>query len=162
MAACLIAFAGYAGAGKDEAARPLIEAGYRRHCFGDIIKRQLDGIIHQYFGFSAFTEDRTKKERIRRTLESWGDDNYDAILREYFATLPEKAVNTRLVRVREALAWRESGGLIYEVWNPNVKPATSWEAKNLQELRESGVIQTVIENNGSIEDLHAKVKALVS
>jgi hypothetical protein len=157
----LVAFAGYAGCGKDEAAKPLLRAGYVRHCFGDIIKRQLDGIVHQYFHFSAFTEERHQKERIRHTLEAWGDDNNDAIMHEYFATLPQRAVNTRLVRVKEALAWRERGGIIYEVWNPNVKPATGWEAKCLQELRESGTIQTVIENNGSIEELHAKVKVLV-
>ena len=85
--------------------------GYERSSFGDIIKRQLDPIIRLHFGFSAFTTDQNQKARIRRTLESWGEDNYAAIFQEYFSNLPARSVNTRLVRVTEAEEWLLRGGV---------------------------------------------------
>lgn len=157
MAFNLIAFAGLAGAGKDEAAVPLYASGYYRCCFGDIIKGQLDAVVRQHFGFSAFTKTRQEKERIRRILESWGEDNYDAILKEFMASLPKKAVNTRLVRVKEAVQWNKVGGVVIYIKRPGVEPATDWEYERLIELQASGLIRHTIQNNGTIADLHAKV-----
>ena len=157
MACNLIAFAGYAGAGKDEAAVPLIANGYARHCFGDIIKRQLDEVVMRHFGFSAFTDNRQEKGRIRRTLESWGEDNYDAILEEFMASLPEKAVNTRLVRVQEAKRWKQRGGIIMCIQRFRCQPATGWEKDRMDELEYGGLIDYTIQNNETVADLHAKV-----
>lgn len=155
-----IAFAGCAGAGKDLAAIPLYALGYRKHAFGDIIKRQLDPLVREYFGFSAFTEDRTQKARIRRTLESWGEDRYGEITVEYFETLPERAVNTRLVRVREAEEWVRRGGIILLLERPHVGAATPWEAERLQELEDSGLIAGTLHNDRTPEALHAKVVSI--
>ena len=58
--------------------------------------------LYRNEGNGTFTEVTAEKARIRRTLESWGEDNYDAILDELFDGLPERCVNTRLCRVREA------------------------------------------------------------
>lgn len=157
----LVAFTGYARCGKDEAGRALIGAGFVRHCFGDIIKRQLDQFVLQHLGFSAFTEGDQQKRQIRTLLESWGDANYDNIMAEYFATLPERAVNTRLVRVREAAEWRARGGFIYEVRRPHVSPATQWESQNLQDLWQAELVDGVIVNSGDVHDLHAKVLRVV-
>lgn len=153
----LVALTGYSGVGKDESAKPLIDRGYVRHCFGDIIKSQVDPLIREYFGFSAHTDDRTQKAKIRRTLESWGEDNYDDIFYEYFAELPEKAVNTRLCRVKEARAWKERGGIIIEIHNPRVPPSTQWEIGIMRELRDSGLIDKNINNNDTIQVLHELV-----
>ena len=98
----LIAFAGYAREGKDAAAQRLITSGWKRCAVGDIIKRQMDPLINHHLGFSAFTEDDTQKKQIRPILEQWGEVNYDGVMREFFDTLPSRAVNTRLVRLREA------------------------------------------------------------
>lgn len=152
-----IAFAGYAGVGKDEAAKPLIARGYKRCCFGDIIKKQIDPVVRQHLGFSAFTEDREQKKSIRRTLESWGEDNYDGIMREFFGNLPELAVNTRLVRTREAEEWRRQGGTIVLICRPGVAAATRWEEERLQELDACGFIDQVICNDGTAADLHLKM-----
>ena len=154
----MIAFAGYAGAGKDVAATNLITGhGYKRRCFGDIIKRQVDGLVLEHFGFSAFTEDRSQKVQIRRTLESWGEDNYDAILEEFMTSLPERVVNTRLVRVREANEWCEAGGVIWEITRPGVGPATQWEADRLEELRDSQRITRIFTNDQDPENLAVRV-----
>ena len=101
----LIAFAGYAREGKDAAAQRLITSGWKRCAFGDIIKAQLDPLMKEHLGFSAFTEDDTQKKQIRPILEQWGEVNYDGVMREFFDTLPPRAVNTRLVRLREAKEW---------------------------------------------------------
>jgi hypothetical protein len=153
----LIAFAGLAGAGKDVAAVPLIEAGYHRCCFGDIIKRQVDGLVRRHFGFSAHTLDRTEKEQIRRTLESWGEDNYTGVMFEFFRDLVCPAVNTRLVRVREATEWRKRGGVIWLITRHHNNGATDWERDRLGELLEAGMIDDEIENNSTAQVLHWEI-----
>lgn len=156
-----VAFAGFAGAGKDVAAQVLIDRGYERVCFGDIIKDQLDEVVRRHFGFSAHTGNREEKARIRRTLESWGEDNYDQICQQFFDSLPPRAVNTRLVRVREGLQWVSSGGVIIEIVRPQVGAATQWEHDRFRELSEAGLIRAQIHNDGTPEQLHVDVlKAL--
>lgn len=152
-----IAFCGYAGVGKDAAAEILIQLGWKRRAFGDIIKRQVDGIVQQHLGFSAFTPDRTQKEKIRRTLEAWGEDNYAAISDEFFRDLPEFCVNTRLVRVPEALRWKELGGQLWLVKRPGVRPATQWESDQLSELFGQVGFDQVIDNNWNLHLLWKQV-----
>lgn len=136
----LIALAGYARVGKDTAAEALRDIGYHHVSFGSIIKRQLDRLIVENLGFSAFTEKDDEKSRIRNTLQAWGDDNYEAILQEFFRSLPNRAVNSRLVRTREAMEWVKRGGVIVEIRRPGKGPATDWERDRLEELRGSGLI----------------------
>jgi hypothetical protein len=154
----LIAFAGVARAGKDEAAKALIADGYERRCFGDIIKEQLHALCWARLGISTFTESDIQKAQIRPLLEAWGDANADGIMCDYFADLPPRAVNTRLVRVREAIEWRERGGLVVEIERPGYEAATDWELNCLYELRQAGCIDATITNDGTIADLHAKVR----
>jgi len=143
----LIAFAGYARCGKDTACDALVPHGYKRVAFGDLIKEQVDGLCRNELGFSAFTQDDIQKKQIRPLLEQWGEVNYDNITDEFFENLPEKAVNGRIVRLREAYKWKERGGHIVMIVRPEVAPATEWEAARLAELQEAGVIDMVIINS---------------
>ncbi len=143
----LIAFAGYARAGKDVAASALVEIGYTRIAFGDVIKAQLDELIQTHLGFSAFTENDFEKGKIRQLLEVWGDTNYDAILAEVMSKLPRMAVNSRLVRIKEAEAWTGRGGMIVEIRRPGWGPASQWERDRLEELKERKLIVTSIEES---------------
>lgn len=152
-----IAFAGWAREGKDVAATPLINAGYARVAFGDIIKRQVDPLVRQYLGYSAFTEDNAQKTQIRGLLEQWGEANYAGVMKEFFDGLPPRAVNTRLVRVAEASRWREEGGVIWRVRRPGAYPATIWEDKRLKELYEDGLIDDELPNDGDIPTLWRRV-----
>ncbi len=154
----LIAFAGYAREGKDAAAQRLIASGWKRCAFGDIIKRQLDPLINHHLGFSAFTEDDTQKKQIRPILEQWGEVNYDGVMREFFDTLPARAVNTRLVRLREAKEWMRRGGVILRIRRPGVEPATDWERDRLQELYDGGLIHDTLLNEGTVEQLWNRVQ----
>ena len=150
----LVALTGLSGVGKDEAAKCLIARGYKRAAFGDIIKRQVDALVREHFGFSAHTEDRVQKSLIRRTLEAWGEDNYDAILKEFFDTIPPLAVNTRLMRVKEAEVWHDRGGVLLLIERPGTPAATLWERERLRELVDSGYVDGVIVNGGTVEELH--------
>lgn len=154
----LIAFAGYAREGKDAAAHKLISLGWHRVAFGDIIKKHIDSLVKLHLGFSAFTEDDTQKKQIRPILEQWGEVNYDGVMKEFFDTLPSRAVNTRLVRLREAKEWIKRGGIILRVRRPNIDPATEWERDRLKELYDGGVIHDTIINDGTIEQLHNRVE----
>ena len=153
----LIAFAGYAREGKDAAATRLINLGWKRIAFGDIIKRQIDSLVQQHLGFSAFTENDTQKKQIRPILEQWGEVNYDVVMKEFFDSLPNYAVNTRLVRLREAKEWIKRGGIILRIRRPGVEPATEWERTRLQELYDGGVIHDTIINDSSIDVLWDRV-----
>jgi hypothetical protein len=154
----LIAFAGYAREGKDAAAQRLITSGWKRTAFGDIIKHQLDPLINFHLGFSAFTETDAQKKQIRPILEQWGEVNYDGVMREFFATLPPRAVNTRLVRLREAKEWMRRGGIILRIRRPGIEPATDWERDRLQELYDGGVIHDTLLNEGTVEQLWNRVQ----
>jgi 5'(3')-deoxyribonucleotidase len=157
-----IALCGYARAGKDEAAKALVADGYERRCFGDIIKSQLDELMLTHIGISAFTDEDDEKRQIRGVLEHWGDANYDRITNEFFAKLPPRTVNTRLVRVREAQEWKARGGCIVEIERPGFGPASQWEHDNLAELRASGLIDHTLQNDASIEQLHDTIRRLAT
>jgi hypothetical protein len=153
----LIAFAGFAREGKDAAAAKLVSLGWSRTAFGDIIKRQVDSLVKQHLGFSAFTEIDLEKRKIRPILEQWGEVNYDGVMQEFFGSLPNYAVNTRLVRLREAKEWIDRGGIILRIRRPGVEPATDWERTRLQELYDGGVIHDTIINDSSLEVLWDRV-----
>lgn len=158
----LIAFAGYARSGKDEAAKALVEMGYTRYNFGDIIKSQIDHLVLTHLGFSSFTEDDVQKKQIRGLLEQWGEANYDNILTKYMDHVDKykdvRFVNTRIVRVREAKEWKSRGGVILCIERTNVDAATEWERDRLLELIDSRMIDLTIKNCGSPGELHDLVK----
>ena len=160
-----VAFTGFARAGKDCAAIPLIQASFVRRCFGDIIKKQVDSLVKDNLGFSAYTEVDTQKNLIRPLLETWGDVNYSGVMSEFFALLPDAVVNTRLCRVAEAREWKRQGGIIILVErekNGETMPATTaWEHDVVWALRASGLIDIVLVNDGTIEQLHATVRDLL-
>lgn len=160
-----VALTGYARSGKDTAALPLIQRGFARRCFGDIIKHQVDNLVKDNLGFSAYTEVDTQKNLIRPLLETWGDVNYAGVMSEFFAFLPPDSVNTRLCRVEEAREWKRQGGIIVLVQrerNGETQPATTqWEHDVVQALELSEMIDIVLVNDGSIEDLHATVRDIL-
>jgi len=183
----MIAISGYSRQGKDEAGKALIARGYKRVAFGDIIRQKLreftlpDAVkliawmrnqgqpeserkrVWQSFEDMAtfkidlFTENDDQKKMLRALMEWYGMYDYDAIMDELFRTLPLPAVNTRLMRVREAQAWVDSGGFVIEVIRLNAVPLTDFERDTQQELRDSGLLSVTIINGGTIEDLHRAI-----
>lgn len=155
-----IALAGFGFCGKDAAAIPLYERNFCRACLGDQIKADLDDVVRAEYGFSSFTEDREQKALIRPLLEQHGDDHYDRLFEQMFKNLPRRAVNTRLVRLREAAAWRAAGGVICLIERPGVGPATDWERDRLNELLDSGMVTHRVQNDSTVAALHEKILSL--
>lgn len=133
----------------------------RRVAFGDIIKADLDQLIFDHFGFSAFTENDNEKAIIRSMLVHWGYANYQSVERRFFRDMPIFAVNTRIFRVREAKLWKQAGGVVWEVTRPCTTPAEPNEALEIATCRAEGLIDAVLENDGTIESLKTRVCALL-
>lgn len=152
-----IALTGYSRVGKDEVAAILMDFGLTRVAFGDIIKRQLDPLIREHLGFSAFTEADHEKKRIRTTLESWGYANYSAILSELMTDLPEKCVNSRLFRTPEAKLWREAGGVVWHVVRNGCVEHTPNEREETRRMWDANLVDLVLPNHGSLDDLRRRV-----
>jgi hypothetical protein len=77
---------------------------------------------------------------------------------EFFSSLPPRAVNTRLCRIREAEEWVRRGGKIFEVVRPGTGPATEWEANELVTLRKTGLIYETLRNPYSLETFHDYIR----
>ena len=155
-----IAFTGFAGAGKDTAAECLIkQEGYERKSFGDIIKTQLDPLVKRHFNFSAHTLDHIEKGQIRRTLEMWGEDNYKSIEAEFFRSLPERCVNTRLCRRPEAEQWKARGGIIIEVVRSN-NPIQQGPSESKWLLEIEPLVDHIVFNNRGVEYLWDQVMSI--
>jgi dephospho-CoA kinase len=152
-----IALHGYARTGKDTVGAMLVNKGLTRVAMGDIIKADLDGLVQQHLGFSAFTQDDVQKKRIREVLVHWGYANYESVERRFFDNLPERAVNTRIFRVRECERWVQLGGVVWEVWRPGFGPAEAKEAEELDACRRAGLIARQITNDGDLSALAEEV-----
>jgi hypothetical protein len=156
----LIAFCGYGREGKDTAAARLLVNGWSKVAFGDIIKAQLDPLIQEHLGFSAFTENDIRKDKIRGVLEQWGESNYDGVMNEFFSRLKPMSVNTRLVRAREAREWCSRGGIIVRVRRPNTGPRTNWEQERIDELYSTGLVTHEVVNDSTPEVLWDQVDSI--
>jgi hypothetical protein len=144
---CRIALTGYARVGKSYAARYLAERyGLTVVAMGQIIKAQLDDLVQTHLGFSAFTENDAEKKRIREVLVHWGYSNYDAIIDEFFLLLPDRAVNERLFRVREAVRWKAEGGVIWHIKDAVTRPAEPKEEEELRVLYDRHLIDAQVFN----------------
>lgn len=163
----LVALAGYAGTGKDTAALALLERGWVRRCFGDIIKDLFDPLVREHLGFSAHTADRAQKARIRELLVHGGEAFYDTVSHRFFSQLDqllavgERVVNTRLCRPPEAQAWVARGGIILEVTRPGCGPAEPMEAQWLEEIRALGLLAGTVVNDGDPAVLQARLRAAI-
>jgi hypothetical protein len=116
------------------------------------------------FKVDPFTEDTRPngdKERIRALLEWLGMWEYDELLFRFMETLPAPVVNTRLMRVREAEAWKACGGIIVEIIRDGI-PRSDFEKQSMEELREGDFIDYVIFNDFDVPTLHASMLSLVN
>lgn len=158
-----IALIGWKRCGKDEVARILIrDHGFQRHSFGDIIKRQLDDVIQTHLGFSAFTEYDPEKNIIRPFLEVWSDINNTGLLNEFLDSIPARAVNNRCVKLTEAKAWVDRGGVIVWIDRPGAHPASKWEEDQITAVKQAGLVQFSLNNDGDLDAIIPKVTELLA
>jgi hypothetical protein len=159
-----IAFSGYSRCGKDTAAEILLSHGYEQRSMGDLIRKDLAPVFKSYnmpspWSVEAKTGDRAAD--IRKMMESWGEYHYDRLIAEFFDTLPETCVNTRITLPPEASRWTKLGGIIIEVHKPGLEPSTPWERKCVTGLQNAGLIHATIINNGNQMDLQAALMKVI-
>jgi hypothetical protein len=134
--------------GKSTVATALSIHGWAEISMGNQIKRELDGLIQGTFGFSAFTESKYEKPRIRGVMEAWGYANYERHLKWLIDNSIRlgQCVNSRVFDAPEAEQWKEIGGVIVEVQREGINSETEVARMALRRVRGDGVDIT-IQNN---------------
>lgn len=185
----LVGLSGYARSGKDTAAQALIELGYERRAFADKLKdltAYLDPIVAGYIvpGCDCCGGDEIVFERLSEDLaHGWESAKRTPEVRELLqrlgvgareilgdsvwvdAALDGLPDSTKLVVVtdvrfpNEANAIRAIGGVVYRVERAGVVAVNG----HISETALDGYsFDGIIENNGTIEQLHATVRAFAS
>lgn len=159
-----IGLTGYARTGKDTVASLLqeLEPRFELVSMGNLIKASADPVLRKYLGISAFTEDAVEKGIIRNFLVRHGYHRYDYFLEAFKQACQGRQylINTRIFDIREAEWWVEQGGVIVEVTRPGIGAAEPREEENLAKLKAHGVVHATLVNDGNVEALRSRVRAL--
>ena len=179
----LIGLCGYAAAGKDTAARVLIDdLFFQRVAFADPIKGALlalDPLVpgpreEQYLRLSEFCKDRSWAEvkeypEVRRLMQVLGTEvGRNLFDPEIWVKIAESKIlsqlsvgNTVVTDVRfpnEARLIKKHGGVLVRVTRPGFGPVNEHVSDRASE---NWTYDHVLENDSTIEALHEKMKTLV-
>lgn len=180
----IIAFHGFAGAGKDESFAALAALGWQRRSFADKLRAFVYaqnptviwkgvpykvGPLVDAYGWEWIKRNvpeirpllqRTGTEAGRRTLHE--DVWVNAVLDD-LPDAPTAFTDCRFPN--EATAARARGGLVVDIVRPGVGPAkdpVTGEVHESELAMEGYDYDAVIVNDGTVADLHTKVVALVA
>ena len=175
----LILITGYAGSGKDEVGKILLEKGYKRYAFADLVK------IHSA-DKHGFIIDLTKTQEGKNTIVKSKYDQSELSVRQYlidesalmkeafsepafWAILLEKQIKEEPPHNVVITDWRYEAELNHivkefteckitkiRIHRESVKPLTDPSEHNIDHI----VCDHVIQNNGSLEELRNQVTAL--
>ncbi|WJN63315.1 deoxynucleoside monophosphate kinase [Streptomyces phage phiScoe54] len=178
----LIGLSGYAGSGKDEAAKTLVAGGWRRDAFADRLRDflyELNPLIPGHVGagnlrlanvVDAYGWDAAKRTfpEIRQLLQRCGTEAgrkvlgsnvwVDALMKDFDAD-NEALVVTDVRFENEANRIRRAGGVVVRIERPGVGPNTAPDGSiHLSDIALDGyTFDSVIVNNGTVEDLHRRM-----
>ena len=149
-----IGLIGLAGSGKDTAAEALYKLGYKRVSFAQKLK-----YLAGYFGWDGFKDARGRAllqdlgmAARRYNPNHWIEELHSICDRKRFL------VYTDVRFQNEADYVREQGGIVVRIVRPG-QIAENHES----ELKQSEVAADMeIVNDGSIEDLHNKIRAILT
>ncbi|EFL15351.1 hypothetical protein [Streptomyces sp. C] len=183
MNAPLIGLAGAARSGKDAAAQALLDLGWSRRAFADKVKEVLyamnptlpepeyrDGITNLRYEVDMYGWDTTKElyPQVREYLQRLGTEGVrdvlgenawvDGLFRDADTWGPTVITDVRFPNEAEAI--RERGGLVVLIRRPGQAPAHG--SKHSSENALAGYLfDDVIENDGSLAQLHDRVMQLI-
>ena len=176
----IIGLVGYAQAGKDEAARALVEQGFTKVAFADPLREMLLALnpvidarpsfagrdvnllrYRDYLDACGYESAKAHPE-VRRLLQRLGTEAGRQVLGEDVwvnawverATWHQCVVTTDVRFDNEVNAVRSLGGIIVRVDRPGTGPANDHASETLPARVKPNL---VISNNGTVEDLHAAV-----
>ena len=182
----LVGLTGYAGVGKDEAAKGLIAAGWTRQAFADPVRAMalvIDPIVAASIGsfgdlypykgrlrLSTIVHDFGWDEakgipEVRRFLQRLGTDAVRAHLGEdawvrAFDRARNRSVDTVAPDVRfpnEAEHVRRMGGIVIRIDRPGVGPVNGHESEDIGSIP----VDAIVVNDGTVEQLQWRVAELV-
>jgi len=178
---------GYAGSGKDAAAAALVEHGFARVAFADVLRNMLYAtdphipLVTTETELNRVWESNREVERlsfivddvgwddakntypdIRRLLQTLGTEGGREILGENIwvntalgDTKPgDNIVITDVRFSNEANAIRERGGMVVKIVREGVGPVNNHISDNAMEFYD---FDYIINNNGTLEDLHQEI-----
>lgn len=156
----IIGFCGYARSGKDEAVRALVAKGFKRVAFADQLKEE----VCRTMGLSKGMLELTKGE-WRPLLVEWGRGRRrmdpDYWINKVAANLPEGDVAISDVRYPNEAKWIWSlGGFLIRMIRPGVEANNEEERVTIAEVDRLNRRCFMIDNSGTVQDLHAKVETL--
>ena len=165
----VIAFFGYKGCGKSEAAKQLIESfGFTRHSFASPLKRMLQtlGLSEaQLWGSeketpSALLGGKTPRWAMQSLGSEWGRTCIDANIwmRAWQKSLPPGAVVVDDLRFpNEAVSVKLVGGYIVKIERPGLQVDTSHESEKYVEGPEALPWDEVIGNVGTLDEFKTRI-----
>lgn len=167
----VIAFTGYAQSGKDTAGAYFMSKGYTRVGFADKLKEMALSVLKmtsplRYVHVCEVGWDRVKKEqRYRKFLQDFGSlmrqDDPDYWVNKVRLTIGilGDVVITDLRYPNEARSLRrEYETIIIRVIRPGTGPTNAHSSENELDKIEPDF---VVENDGSIEELHSKLESIL-
>lgn len=170
----IIGLSGYARSGKDTVASFLLEQGYQRRAFADLLRNavyELDPLldggarVRNIVDLLGWEAAKVQYPEVRRLLQRMGTEAGRNLLGENVwvdATLAKMAPDTRYVITdvrfpNEADAIRARGGMIWRVNRPNFGPLNS----HASEVSMDGYrCDFYINNNGDLEELRRQVESV--
>lgn len=173
----VVGLCGFAGAGKDEAAKTLVARHWTRVAFADAVREAVQA-LDPMFEYDGANERRTcdllaqyswkeakAHPEMRRLLQRMGteagrnihgEDCWVNIARRKILVAYSDVVVTDIRFANEAAMIRELGGRIVRIERPGVGPVNG----HCSEAQELDADDTII-NDGSIEQLHETIRQLV-
>lgn len=173
----VIALCGHAFSGKDSAAKPLLNNGWRRVAFATPLRSallRLNPIVDEFdTAHSLVTrvgwDDAKKLPEVRRLLQRLGTEaGRDIHGQDCWVKLAAKAIDaadcpvviTDLRFPEELPLVRYYGGKVIWIERPGVGPVNGHKSDNLAWLKDKA--DHVIVNDGTIEELHAKIREVAN
>ena len=166
----IIGLAGYAQTGKDTAAKALFSMSFTRFAFADILKDEVNDMLYAV-GIADDTHNEEQKKFWRDFLVFWGRKRRQ-IQADYWITQLEKEIRLNNHRCKDVVItdvrylnevnWiLESGGQIIRLHRPGFNAANEEERLSFMVI-DQAILHSVtnVDNDGSIEDLHNKIKSL--
>lgn len=181
----IIGLSGFAGAGKDEAAKALVRQGYTRIAFADVLRdiavainpyvyeradddedihvfRRLSNVIRNY----GWDDAKNEFPDVRRLLQRLGTEAGRNILGEniwvdtaFKHADSDKIVVTDVRFPNEAEGIRDRGGRVVRIERPGTGPRNDHPSEtSLLDYN----FDAYINNNGSVEDLHRAALEVVA
>jgi dephospho-CoA kinase len=155
MKPSIIGLIGLAGSGKDTAAIPLINNGYKRQAFADNIK-----YIAGMLGWDGAKDERGRKllQDIGMAGRAYNEDVWVNCVQANSAfRFNQQIVITDVRFLNEAKFVKRNNGIVIRIVRPGLV-TTNHES----ELKQSEVpADYEVANDGSIEDLHIKINNIL-